>query len=77
MPTKPLLEVTANYVKRAADQFPRQGTGGPWSVSMSYLTDAKRLRAGEVGDPNLRFATSVEPIDGLAIEATAANPVAV
>ena len=77
LPTKPLLDFSANYVQRVADELPRQGTGGPWSVSMSYLTDAKRLRAGEVGDPNLRFATSVEPIDGLAIEATAANPVAV
>ena len=77
MPTRPLLDFGAGYVQRVADELPRQGTGGPWPMSMSYLADVKRLRAGEVGDPNLRFATSVERFDGLALEATAANPVAV
>jgi hypothetical protein len=55
MPTRPLLDFGANYVQRVADQLPRQGTEGPWSVSMSYPADVKRLRGGDVADPCLRL----------------------
>jgi len=58
METRPLLEVTSGYVKRAAGQFPHQGTEGPWCTNMEYRTDHKMLREGSVDDDNLRFATS-------------------
>ena len=61
MPTKPLLDLSANYVQRVADQLPRQADGEPWSVSMSYLADAKRLRRGPVADPHLRFGAATAP----------------
>ena len=64
MATKPLLDFSANYVQRVADQLPRQAAAEPWSVSMSYLADAKRLRRGPVADPHLRFGTAtVVPVD--------------
>lgn len=59
MPTKPLLEVTAGYVKRSVDQFPRQGADGPWRTSMDYRGDYKTLREGPVDDANLCFVSPV------------------
>ncbi|HEX5144068.1 MAG TPA: NAD(P)/FAD-dependent oxidoreductase [Mycobacterium sp.] len=56
MPTKPLLDFGANYVRRVADQLPRQGVREPYTVSMSYLRDSRRLRHGDVTDSCLRFA---------------------
>jgi len=64
METRPLLEVTSGYVKRAAGQFPHQGVEGPWRTSMEYRTDHKLLREGSVDDDNLRFA-SASPADAL------------
>ncbi len=78
MPTKPAVgSVSANYVQRVADELPRKGADGPWSVEMSYLADAKRLRAGEVADPNLRFGTSAMCTEDTAREPVSANRVAV
>ena len=77
MPTSPLLDLSANYVQRVADELPRKGADGPWSVEMSYLADAKRLRAGEVADPNLRFGTSAICAEDTAREPVSANRVAV
>jgi hypothetical protein len=58
MPTRPLLEITAGYFKRAAAEFPHQGTEGPWRTCMDYRTDRKMLRESPVDDDYLRFATS-------------------
>jgi monooxygenase len=57
METRPLLEVTAGYVKRSAAQFPHQGVEGPWRTCMDYRADHKTLREGPVDDDNLCFAT--------------------
>ena len=51
--------IAAGYVKRAVDQFPHQGTEGPWRTSMDYRADNKMLREGPVEDDHLRFATVV------------------
>jgi monooxygenase len=58
MPTRPLLDIGAGYVKRAVDQFPHQGTEGPWRTCMDYRADHKVLREGPVDDERLHFATS-------------------
>lgn len=58
MPTRPLLEISAGYVRRAVAQFPNQGTQGPWTTCMDYRVDQKVLREGPVDDDHLRFATS-------------------
>jgi cation diffusion facilitator CzcD-associated flavoprotein CzcO len=55
MPTKPMLELDAGYVRRAVDDFPKQGTG-PWSVEMRYEVDRQRLRHDPVDDGVLRFS---------------------
>ncbi|MGO8937138.1 MAG: flavin-containing monooxygenase [Mycobacterium sp.] len=58
MATLPLLDITAGYVKRAVDQFPHQGTEGPWRTCMDYRADRKTLREGPVDDDHLRFTNS-------------------
>ena len=55
MPTKPMLELDAGYVRRAVDDFPKQGTG-PWSVEMHYERDRRRLRHDPVDDGVLHFS---------------------
>jgi cation diffusion facilitator CzcD-associated flavoprotein CzcO len=57
MPTRPLLDFDAGYVKRSLDQLPRQGTAAPWLMSMNYQADVKLLRNGAITDPALRFSS--------------------
>jgi monooxygenase len=58
MATRPLLDFSAGYVRRAVDAFPRQGDGGPWQMVMDFRRDVEVLRNGPVVDDNLRFMTS-------------------
>jgi monooxygenase len=53
--TRPLLDFSAGYVRRAVDQFPRQGETGPWQVEMDFRHDVEVLRDGPVSDDNLTF----------------------
>jgi cation diffusion facilitator CzcD-associated flavoprotein CzcO len=55
MRTMPLLEVQAGYVRRAVEEFPRQGDRQPWRTAMDHLSDAKMLRESPVADDNLTF----------------------
>ena len=55
---RPLLDFSAGYVQRSIDQFPKQGSHGPWTVEMSYRSDRERLLRGPVADPALRFASA-------------------
>jgi monooxygenase len=64
MPTRPLLEITSGYAKRAAGQLPQQGDEGPWRTCMEYRVDRKTLREGPVDDEDLRFANP-SPADAL------------
>jgi monooxygenase len=68
MPTRPMLDFPAGYILRAVDDFPQQGTSGPWTVEMDYWSDHARLRKGPVDDPALRFGTAVaaKAVSGLA-----------
>ena len=59
MATRPLLDLAAGYVQRAADQLPRQGDREPWSMSMDYRADFRQLRQAPVADDNLRFTAAV------------------
>ena len=55
MPTAPMLDLDAGYVRRAADRMPRQGTG-PWRVSTTYREDVQRLRHDPIDDGVLRLS---------------------
>ncbi|MGY4929368.1 flavin-containing monooxygenase [Streptomyces sp. 900105755] len=44
---RPLLDLTAGYVQRSIDAFPRQGQRGPWRIRQNYLLEAATtVRAG-------------------------------
>ncbi|MGX5185115.1 flavin-containing monooxygenase [Streptomyces avermitilis] len=57
MPTRPLLDFEAGYIKRGIDHLPRQGTKEPWLMSMNYQADVKLLREDSVEDENLCFSS--------------------
>ncbi len=56
IPTRPLLDLGAGYVRRSIAELPRQGLVEPWHMSMTYASDVKLLRKGPVVHPNLRFS---------------------
>lgn len=58
MPTRPLLDFDAGYVKRSLGDIPRQGDRFPWLMPVDYHTDAKVLRTGRVDDEHLHFSTA-------------------
>lgn len=55
---RPMLDFAAGYIQRAIDEFPQQGTSGPWTIEMDYWADHARLRKGPVEDPALKFSTA-------------------
>src|SRR5690606_4887042 len=48
VPSEPLLDLDAGYVKRAADRLPVRGTRGPWRLRQNYLVDLWQLRFARV-----------------------------
>jgi monooxygenase len=56
MPTRPLLDFGAGYVKRSLSELPRQGAQAPWVMLMDYYSDMKLLKEDSVEDANLRFS---------------------
>jgi len=59
---RPMLDFPAGYILRAIDEFPQQGTTGPWTIEMDYWADHERLLKGPVQDPALRFSTATRSI---------------
>jgi monooxygenase len=55
---RPLLDFKAGYVQRAVAMLPKQATVEPWTVSMSYAVDRRRLIDSPVTDPALGFSRS-------------------
>ncbi len=54
--TRPLLDLTAGYVQRAAAVLPRQGERGPWRLRQNYLVDLVRMRTEPVDDGCLELS---------------------
>ncbi|GAA4673912.1 flavin-containing monooxygenase [Gordonia humi] len=63
MPTRPLLDFGAGYVKRALDRLPKQGTQVPWTMTMSVAADVKQLRKGAIVDPYLDYRKQTVPAE--------------
>ncbi|MFN8070450.1 MAG: NAD(P)/FAD-dependent oxidoreductase [Mycobacterium sp.] len=70
MGKRPMLDFPAGYILRAIEEFPQQGTEGPWTIEMDYWADHARLRKGPVEDAALRFGTA-KPVTAGAGVATA------
>ncbi|MFI8513323.1 flavin-containing monooxygenase [Streptomyces sp. NPDC085460] len=56
LPTRPMLDFGAGYVRRALDRLPRQGPEAPWATSTSYRSDRRLLRRDGIADGHLRFS---------------------
>lgn len=53
---KPLLDLRAGYVKRAVQDFPKQGTQSPWHLRQNYVLDMLTMRLSKVDDGVMKFA---------------------
>jgi cation diffusion facilitator CzcD-associated flavoprotein CzcO len=47
--------LASGYVRRGADNLPRQGDRAPWAVLNDYLRDATALKLGSVTHPALEY----------------------
>ncbi|MGY4534895.1 monooxygenase [Pseudomonas sp. TE3786] len=52
---RPLLDISAGYVLRAADVLPKQGPGAPWQLKQNYILDLFNLRYSALEDGTLTF----------------------
>jgi monooxygenase len=52
---EPLIDFSSGYIRRAIDQFPRQGSKRPWKLYQNYVRDLVNLRYGSINDPALQF----------------------
>jgi monooxygenase len=53
---QPFTDLTAGYVLRAIEKFPKQGAKAPWRLHQNYALDLVGLRFGAIEDGALRFA---------------------
>ncbi len=53
--TEPLLDFDSNYIKRASDILPKQGSRTPWKVHQNYVRDLFSLKYSSVEDEFLEF----------------------
>jgi cation diffusion facilitator CzcD-associated flavoprotein CzcO len=58
---RPIMDLTAGYVQRAASLLPKQGTAAPWVVRQNYLHDLIALRGRHFDDGHLEFRRSGSP----------------
>jgi len=66
MRARPLLDLTAGYIQRSADRFPKQGERAPWNLNQNYLLDLASLRFSRFDDGTMQFARRA---DGAALAA--------
>ena len=57
---EPLLGLTAGYVTRSADRFPKSGSKFPWQVHQNYLRDYRATKRSDIFDDAMRF-TNPDP----------------
>jgi monooxygenase len=55
-PGRPVLDLRAGYVQRAAGILPRQGARAPWVVKQNYVHDLVAMSVRRLEDGHLEFA---------------------
>jgi monooxygenase len=58
---RPVIDLTAGYVQRAAGSVPRQGDRAPWRVHQSYLLDLPEFTFSRVNDGVMEFGPRSHP----------------
>ncbi len=56
LPTEPMIDLTAGYVKRSIDDLPKQGGRTPWRLHQNYARDVLMLRHGSLEDEGMKFS---------------------
>jgi cation diffusion facilitator CzcD-associated flavoprotein CzcO len=62
LPTQPFIDLTAGYVQRSIDQFPKQGLKAPWRLYQNYARDILMLRFGALTDDAMEFSNVASPV---------------
>lgn len=68
---RPLLDLSAGYIQRSIDSFPRQGDRGPWRTRQNYLIDVVTALRG-----NLRKQLAATPRSALRRSTRSTNELA-
>ncbi len=55
---RPMIDLTAGYVMRSIESFPKQGDRAPWRLYQNYPRDVLLLRRGALEDGELEFRAS-------------------
>jgi monooxygenase len=58
VPRRPMIDLTAGYVLRSIDSFPKQGDRTPWRLYQNYPRDVLLLRRGAIEDGELKFSAA-------------------
>ncbi|MFV2172063.1 flavin-containing monooxygenase [Actinomadura sp. LOL_016] len=56
-PTRPFVDLTSGYIRRARHLLPRQGTERPWRIHDNYLRDRWLYRRGRLDDAGIVFSS--------------------
>jgi len=67
----PFIDLASGYVKRAIDDFPRQGSKAPWRLHQNYARDLLSLKFGALEHEAMRFAAAPPEHAGGALAAAA------
>jgi len=70
---EPMLNLRSGYIRRAVDQFPKQGTRAPWRLHQNYLLDKVEIEWGRLEDDALEFSRP-SPALGTAPDAPSPRP---
>jgi cation diffusion facilitator CzcD-associated flavoprotein CzcO len=62
LPTQPFIDLTAGYVQRSIDQFPKQGLKAPWRLYQNYARDILMLKFGALTDDAMEFSNMPAPV---------------
>jgi cation diffusion facilitator CzcD-associated flavoprotein CzcO len=68
--TQPMIDFSSGYVRRAIDQFPKQGSKEPWRLRQNYVLDIRTIRHGRIDDGTMKFsagAPRAQPAEKLAV----------
>ena len=62
-PARPFIEgFSSNYLQRALDRMPKQGSGPPWVNPQDYYLDVKLIKRGRFDDGALEFRQGTEDV---------------
>lgn len=56
MESRPLMDITSGYARRAAARLPHQGDRAPWKLYQHYLRDRFKLFGGKLNDDAMYFS---------------------